>query len=358
MATRRDVLAGGFALGLIGGRAAAEAPVGLLGAGQADGKPCGVLWRAQGTRRFELPARGHAIARVAEDRAVIVGRRPGGFAALVGLAAGEVAASFAPGDGARFSGHAAVAPDAAGLVTAEFDADSIEGRISLRDPRSGAVRAAWPAGGIEPHELGFTRGGSRLIVALGGLVHDGGVAGPAVNPDGVRSALVELDASTGRLLRRHELDEAHRSLSMRHLAFAPDGRVVVGMQDQALGQLRPLIGVLEPSGGVELLAMPDPAEIDFRGYVGSVAVDRGGAFLAATSPRGSVVGLWSMADGRWLGGLHLPDVCGLAPGEAAGELWVTSGFGDVARLRASSAGLAVLERSRVPLGFDNHLLRL
>lgn len=358
MATRRDFLAGGLALGLIGERAAAQTPAGLLGAGQADGKPCGVLWREQEVRRFDIPARGHAIARLGEERAVIVGRRPGGFAAIIDLAAGGVAETFAPGDGARFSGHGAVAPHGRSLVTAEFDAETIQGRISLRDAKSGAIRAVWPAGGIEPHELGFAKGGSRLVAALGGLVHDGGVAGPAVNPDGVKSALVELDASSGRLLRRHELGEACRSLSMRHLAFAPDGRVVVGMQDQDLGKPRPLIGLLEPGRGVELLAMPDPVEIDFRGYVGSVAVDAGGAFLAATSPRGGVVGLWSMADGRWLGGLHLPDVCGLAPGAAGGEFWVTSGFGDVVRLKASSAGLAMLERSRVPLGFDNHLLRL
>lgn len=360
MATRRSFIAGAAALGLTAAHARAEVPAtGLVSAGQAAGRPCGVIWREQGARRFDLPGRGHAISRLGPDEVLLVGRRPGLFAAVADIAEGRVKRLVAPSPAARFSGHGAVSPDGRLLVTAEFDQDSIAGRFVLRDPATGEGRAVWEAGGVEPHDLGFAAGGARLVAALGGLVRDGGVAGPAANPDGVRSAVLEIDPSSGRCLKRHALGAGLESLSLRHLAFAPDGRrVAVGMQDQDLSARRSLMAVLEIGGGVDLLPMPEPAEIDFKGYVGSVAIDRSGAFLAATSPRGGVAGLWSMADGRWLGGLHAQDACGLAAGAEAGEFWLSSGYGDMLRLAASAAGLAVIERRPGEVGFDNHLLRL
>lgn len=360
MATRRSFITGAAALGLTAARARADTQdVGLVSAGQAAGRPCGVIWGEAGARRFDLPGRGHAISRLGPDDVLLVARRPGAFAAVADIAEGRVKRLIAPSPGARFSGHGAVSPDRRLLVTAEFDQESIAGRFILRDPATGEGRAFWDAAGVEPHDLGFAASGARLVAALGGLVRDGGVAGPAANPDGVRSAVMEVDPSSGRVLKRHALGAGLESLSLRHLAFAPDGRrVAVGMQDQDLSARRSLVGLLEIGGGIDLLPMPEPTEIDFKGYVGSLAIDRSGAFLAATSPRGSVAGLWSMADGRWLGGLHVQDACGLAAGAAAGEFWLSSGYGDMLRLAGSPSGLAIVERRPGEVGFDNHLLRL
>jgi hypothetical protein len=363
MATRRSFLAGAAALGAgaaLGSLAhAASDDLGLVSAARAGAQPCGVIWREGGMRRFDLPGRGHAIARVDDGAALIVGRRPGEFAAIADLAEGRVRTLMQPSAGARFSGHGAVSPDGRLMVTSEFDAASIEGRLTVRSPGDGVQRAVWPAGGVEPHDIGFAAHGARLVAALGGLVHDGGVAGPALNPGGVRSAVVEIDPSSGRILTRHALGKGLESLSLRHLAFSPDGRRVgVGMQDQDLSARRSLMGVIEVGGGIDLLPMPDPIEIDFRGYVGSVAMDTSGDYLAASSPRGGVAGLWSMRSGRWLGGVHVQDACGLAAGPAAGEFWLSSGYGDVLKLAASPAGLAITERRHADVGFDNHLLRI
>jgi hypothetical protein len=300
------------------------------------------------------------MARLRGGRLLLVGRRPGTFAAV--LDPGDLSASrqlIAPAAGRRFAGHAAVSPDGASLVTSEFHAETATALLVKRDGQSGEELDRWAPGGLEPHEVLYAAHGERLLVALGGLLNDGGVAGPAANPDGVDSALLELDPRSGRELARHRLGPGLQSLSLRHLAIAPDQQsIAVGMQDQDLSRARPLLGVLRLGGKIELAPLPASDEIDFRGYVGSVAIDAGGAFVAATSPRGSALGLWSLAGLDWLGGLRLPDVCGLAAGAEAGEFWASTGLGDVLRIRALPTGPRVLDRWMTAAAFDNHLLRL
>jgi hypothetical protein len=71
-----------------------------------------------------------------------------------------------------------------------------------------------------------------------------------------------------------------------------------------------------------------------------------------------VAGLWSLADGRWLGGFKLKDVCGLAADRNPATFWATSGLGDIVKLRANDEGFAPHAQWRVAAAFDNHLLRL
>jgi hypothetical protein len=69
--------------------------------------------------------------------------------------------------------------------------------------------------------------------------------------------------------------------------------------------------VLRPKEALELLPLPSEDGGSLRSYIGSVSIDASGQFIAATSPKGGVVGLWSLQDGQWLGGFTLADVCGL-----------------------------------------------
>ncbi len=243
------------------------------------------------------------------------------------------------------------------MITSEFDADSIEAVLVSRDPGTGAALANWRPNGIEPHELVFARDGSRVIVALGGLIKDGGVAGPAFNPGGVKSEVLEIDASSGAVLKRHSLGEDLVSLSLRHLALAPDGETVaVAAQDQDLSVARPLVGLLRPGKSLELLPMPETQEASFRGYVGSIAIDSAGAYLAAASPRGGVVGLWSLRSEKWIGALAIADVCGLTRGREDGVFWASSGHGAVLRIAARETGPTIEAQWHANAGFDNHLM--
>src|SRR5262249_20176257 len=119
----------------------------------------------------------------------------------------------------------------------------------------------------------------------------------------------------------------------------------------------PVTAVLKLGRGVELLPLPEEG-VAFRSYVGSVAIDSGGRYVAATSPKGGIVGLWRLSDGRCLQGFKLADVCGLATADQPCMFWVTSGYGEVVHLRASDSGLTATVHWRADAAFDNHLLRV
>ena len=324
--------------------------------GETDG---GIVLDSEGLAVFALPARGHAIARLPDGRVLLVGRRPGTFAAIIDPDAPERTAQLTPIKGHRFAGHAAVSADGRTLVTSEIDAETGEGAAVPRNGQSGAPLTSFTVG-IEPHDVLFAKGGARLVVAVGGIARSAETKGsPAMNAGNIESAIVELDPKSGAVLKRHVLLPPMRSLSLRHMALAPDGETIAfGMQDQDRSTLRPLLGVLRVGGGIELLPLPEDDEGALRSYVGSVAIDVSGCYAAATSPKGGIAGLWRLSDGRWLGGFKCQDVCGLTAGAAPASFWATSGLGDVVRLGADDAGFTVEARWRAPAAFDNHLLRI
>src|SRR6185295_2792411 len=209
---------------------------------------------------------------------------------------------FAPLDGYRFAGHAAV--NGSVLVTSEMDEETAEGIVVLRD-MAGVPRQRFTVG-IETHDVLFARGGDTLVVAVGGIAHAAEIKGPAINAGRIDSFILELDPRSGKVLHRHALPADMKSLSLRHMALSPDGETVpFGMQDQDRSETRSVMGLLRLGRGIELLPLPDGDLGALRSYIGSVAVDSSGRYVAATSPKGGKVGLWSLSDGRWLGGFAL-----------------------------------------------------
>jgi hypothetical protein len=331
--------------------------VSLLTAARIEGIDAGALICDEGICTFALPARAHAPILLRDaSTALLVGRRPGTFAAVIDLDSLEAPARlFNPIAGHRFAGHAAAHGEA--LFTTEIDASTGDGLVVLRDAGTFAPRAHF-AVGIEPHDVLLARGGEVLIVAVGGIARAADVRGPAINAGRIESAIVELDPRSGVVLKRHVLPADMSSLSMRHLALARDGETVAfGMQDQDRSRARPVMGLLRSGRGIDLLPLPRQDEGALRSYIGSVAIDASGTVVAATSPKGGMVGSWSLSDGRWLGSFKLGDVCGLAADSRPGEFWATSGHGDVVQIIAGEAGLAAAAQWRAPAAFDNHLLR-
>jgi len=349
-------LAGGaYALGRGKLLAKSRESVTLMSAARFGDEDRGTLLDGEGLSSFALPARGHGMVKLAGGKIMLVGRRPATFAAILDAQSPEKASIVPPVAGHRFAGHAAV--NSAGLLaTSEIDAETGDGIVVLRDP-SGTPLESF-AVGIEPHDLLFA-GDERLVVAVGGIARAAEIKGPPINAGNIESAVVELDARSGRVLKRHVLGRGSRSLSLRHMALAPDGETVaVGIQDQDRSQARPVMALLRLGRGLELLPLPAGDEGAFRSYVGSVAIDRAGRYIAATSPKGGMVGLWRLSDGRCLEGFRLADVCGLAATDEPGTFWATSGYGDVVRLRADESGFTAIAQWRAEAAFDNHLLRV
>jgi hypothetical protein len=325
-----------------------------MSAARFGDEDAGAMLDGEGMTSFPLPARGHGMVKLKDGRVMLVGRRPATYAALLDPASPESATIVSPIAGHRFAGHGAV--NRSGLIAmSEIDAETGAGIAVLRDA-DGMPRKSF-AVGIEPHDL-FFAGDDRLVVAVGGIARAADIKGPAMNAGNIESAVVELDTRSGRVIKRHVLGKTERSLSLRHVALAPDGETAaVGIQDQDRSQARPVMALLRLGKGVELLPLPEERAA-FRSYIGSVAIDTSGRFAAATSPKGGIIGVWRLSDGSWLRGFPLADVCGLAAADLPGTFWATSGYGDVVRLRADDTGLIALAHWRANAAFDNHLLRI
>ncbi|MFC1456508.1 MULTISPECIES: DUF1513 domain-containing protein [Microvirga] len=199
-------------------------------------------------------------------------------------------------------------------------------------------------------------GGERLVVANGGERTES-ESRDVVNKRELQPSLAFLNAGSGEVENRIELARELRNLSIRHLACAPDGEIVVGCQFKGDPlNIVQLVGILVPDGETVLLNMPEDDLVSMANYVGSVSLDRSGVIIAATSPRGNVVALWDRASRRYLGRRRMPDVCG--PARDSGTFLVTSGNAGV---KLTTVERRTLERVGGDLDrwvWDNHALSL
>ncbi|MCK0317313.1 DUF1513 domain-containing protein, partial [Salmonella sp. 15E65] len=86
------------------------------------------------------------------------------------------------------------------------------------------------SGGIGPHEVVLMPDGKTLCVANGGILTHPDYGKLELNLDTMRPSLAYIDAASGELLEKVELEPALHRLSIRHLALAADGCVWFGCQ--------------------------------------------------------------------------------------------------------------------------------
>ena len=291
-----------------------------------------------------MPARGHSFAiDAAGGRAVVFGRQPGFFALGFGLdgAAGPVELDL-PQD-RHFFGHGAFFDDGRLLAATENDFDGGRGVLGIYDASAGAYRRVgeFDCGGIGPHEVLLLPDGKTLCVANGGILTHPDYGKLELNLDTMRPSLAYLDAASGKLLERVELDPALHRLSIRHLAVAADGAVWFGCQYMGPAGDRPaLVGRHRRGQAPELFPGPGDALRQMRNYIGSVAVDAAGAVVATSSPVGGQIMYWDAASGRSLGATAVADgAAWRRPAPAAS--WSAAAWAPCcARMRAGTAGVA------------------
>ena len=374
MTTRRDILkygAGAVAfLPLVSGVTAASALAGkhhsgYLSAFTYPNRDMMMAYLdAQGgiVREWQLPARGHALMRRPKSHQVAAfARRPGRFLMVVDFTTGhEIARVESPG-GRHFYGHGAFSPDGRFLYTTENDYDSERGVIGVWDASRGYTRIGeMSAHGLGPHELLFLPDGETLAVAVGGILTHPEEGRAKLNIPEMSPALVYMNARSGQLISRHQLPRDMHKLSLRHLCVNAAGRVCFGLQNEGpKSEFPPLVGFHDGRGDLKLLEAPLEIWQAMKNYCGSVAFDRAGKILAASSPRGGLVSFWQVESGQHLYAVNALDGCGLAPDREPGKFIVTCGTGDILRVDVGRQ-MAVTLRSggNNDLRWDNHLLAL
>ena len=309
-----------------------------------------------------LPERAHDSAVSPDGRLlVVVARRPGRFALVLDTASLAPLARLTPPPGAHFTGHGRFSADGRRFFIAETDMVADRGRIGVHDVASGFTRiGGWDSGGVGPHDLALLPDGRHLIVANGGIATDPTTGRDRVVRETMRPNLTILALDDGTIVGKSDLGDGLRLASIRHLAVAGDGEVVFGCQFEGdAGDGPPLVGAWSPANGAapRLWEMPDPALARLSDYVGSVALDESGRFVAASSPRGGHFALFERASGGFLGLRAMADVCGLAAGDRPGDFLATSGAAGVRRFAATATGETRIDGLGAHV-WDNHVTRI
>jgi hypothetical protein len=316
-------------------------------------------------QRVALPARGHdLVQRPGTRECVVFARRPGTFAVAFGADGAHPPIEFRTRTDRHFFGHGAFASNGRLLLTSENDFEAARGVIGVRDATGGYRQIGEiDAGGMEPHDIVLLSDGRTLVVANGGLETHPDAARENLNVPTMEPSLAYIDIETGDVLEVHRLPPALHKLSIRHLALAAGDVVVFGCQYEGpMTEHPPLVGMHRRGEDLRLVEAADGVYQPMRNYVGSVAADASGAYVAATSPRGGLALIVDAGARRICAQHSLSDVCGVAPRHVGAGFWLTSGSGASGNLhragpRFAGSGL-VFASHHENVQWDNHAIHI
>lgn len=305
-----------------------------------------------------LPSRAHAPVPHPETNVVaFTARRPDRYVEIRSSIDGQKIHHITAARGRHFYGHGIFGPTGRYLFLTENAYDQGRGVVGVYDAHDAFKHIdEIPSGGIGPHEILLMPDGRSLVVANGGIRTHPDHGRVKLNLDSMIPSLQLIDAGSGALRQSfHFKDEAFHSLSIRHMVMMPDGRIIIGCQDQDVSDaIRPLVYITDRrTGTLNALKTPSAIMRKMARYVGSVAISAGKQLIAASCPRGNMVVLWDAKSLTYMGMIASNDVCGLTIDSQSGIIISTSGDGKLGRLDST---LQERDPNRHPfLQWDNHI---
>ncbi len=222
------------------------------------------------------------------------------------LKANAILRRIPPSKGGEFYGHGAYSADAKVLYATEYDKDTYEGRMVIRDAQDMKVIGEFPTHGEWPHDCTFMDDGKVVAITNGGGHIEGG-AEPCVT---------YVSVPKGELMERITFDNP--LINAGHLLVSSKGDLAVSHAmregyhgEEALGAMS-----LRPKNG-KFRTMVSPAAVTaaMKGETLSLVLHEESGIVAATNPFGTNGGLltfWNMAEQKYVSHEHLEQPRGVA----------------------------------------------
>ena len=305
--------------------------------------------------------RGHDLAQHPTEPELVVmfGRRPGRFGFVLDVAQGVERARFDVASNRSLMGHGFFSLDGSLLYTTEADTVSGEGYLAVRRTDTWAQVAEIPTGGIGPHQACLMPSGDTAVIANGGILTRPETGREKLTLDTMDSSICILELETGRELDRQRVAEPKASI--RHLDVDDEGAIAIGLQVQREAmehtELVPLVGLYRRGEPIALFEAGSQVMSSMNDYVGSVALNPATRVAGFTSPRGNLVGFWSVDDGSLLGFAELADVSGITVSADRSTFVISSSVGQVRHIDATTLEERREMRHESPgVRWDNHLI--
>ena len=357
-ASRRAFLGQAIALGLAGSGLSAEAarprtdtPKVLTAWMRGEQSWAGVWTPGQAPRGVALPARAHQLLVLPgtpgnAPQALVLARRPGEYLLRMDPLRGKALQWHTMEDDRYLGGHAALSANGKTFFTTETDGDTGQGLIAERDNHTLEKLREFPSGGIGPHALLLEASGT-LLVANGGILNLPETGRRKLNIGRMDSNLTRLDVQSGQVLAQYRL--ADHYLSLRHLAFAPDGTLGIALQAEHPQpqdrQAAPALALLQGDTLRTVDWAVGQAPSAWDGYAGDVCCADNRFWVSA--PHAGWLASWSVAGE----GLQTQALAGAGALAAGGGRWMVGG--DTAALLYRSHAPQP-QRYGVALPWDNH----
>ena len=356
--SRRTFLGHALALGLAGtslsthaAAARADAPRVLTAWMRGEQSWAGVWTPGQTPRGIALPARAHQLlvlpaSRQLPPQALVLARRPGEYLLRMDPLLNQALQWHTMEDDRYLGGHAALSASGRTFFTTETDGDTGQGLIAERDLHTLEKLREFPSGGIGPHALLLEPTGT-LIVANGGILNLPETGRRKLNIGRMDSNLTRLDVHSGQVLTQYRLDDHY--LSLRHLAFAPDGTLGIALQAEHPApsdrHRAPALALLPGDTLRSVDWKPGEAPTAWDGYAGDVCCADNRFWVSA--PHAGWLASWSTHGEA----LRTQPLAGAGALAAQGERWLAGGE-DAALLYREARALP--QPYRLPVGWDNH----
>ena len=157
-----------------------------------------------------------------KERCVIV-EKDDSNACIVDLENNICESTFSSKEGWNFNGHCIFSPDQKFFYDAEYNQKNKEaGAIVIRNAETMEIIGELDSGGIQPHDMKFFAGGSRLAVA-----HYGKLAVEV--PKNLLSTVTVLEMPSGKILET--ISSPGENQELCHIAVTEDGKYLVSVQD-------------------------------------------------------------------------------------------------------------------------------